>query len=266
MSITSTVLDRADIRFHTAAPALRAHVGCFWIITAEPGASMRVVPDGTASIGVALREKREFAAYLRGPVVRPIELRFDERTTLIGVRLRPGVSFSLTGVGTHSLVNRRIDLRDHESFREIASIDPVPRSSIEWIDALQNFLIARLEGSSIHPLVAKALAEIQAEKGNLSIPELAVRCGTGERNLSRLMRDWIGYGPKRYAGIVRFQSTLAQMEQVPPLPIAMLAMETGYFDQSHLTADIARYAGATPGRLISESVADFAKTYCDVPY
>jgi hypothetical protein len=50
------------------------------------------------------------------------------------------------------------------------------------------------------------------------------------------------------------------------MPVAMLAAEIGYFDQSRLTVDVARYAGATPGRLISESVSDFSKTRCDVPF
>jgi AraC-like DNA-binding protein len=80
------------------------------------------------------------------------------------------------------------------------------------------------------------------------------------------MRDWVGYGPKRYAGIVRFQSTLAQMERAPQLSVASLATEIGYFDQSHLAVEVARYTGATPGRLISERVSDFSKTRCDVPF
>jgi hypothetical protein len=33
-----------------------------------------------------------------------------------------------------------------------------------------------------------------------------------------------------------------------------------------LTVDVARYARATPGRLISERVSDFSKTRCDVPF
>jgi AraC-like DNA-binding protein len=138
MSISSTVVDRADIRFHAAVAALQPYVGSFWVITAERGATVRV--------------------------------------------------------------------------------------------------------------------------------DIAVRCGASERNLGRLMRDWIGYGPKRYAGIVRFQSTLAQMERAPQLPVAMLATQIGYFDQSHLTVEMARYAGATPSRLISEHVSDFSKTRCDVPF
>jgi hypothetical protein len=56
------------------------------------------------------------------------------------------------------------------------------------------------------------------------------------------------------------------MERAPRAPVAALATETGYFDQSHLTVDTTRFAGATPGRLIAEHVADFSKTRCDVPF
>lgn len=266
MSITSTVVDRADIRFHAAAPALQPYVGCFWVITAECGATVRVVPDGTTSIAIEQRRDCRFEGYLRGPLLQPVELRFTAPTTLIGVRLRPGVAFNLSGIATHSIVDRRARLGDFGVFREIASIDPVPHTPLEWIAKLQSFLIACLEGTSVHPLVARALAEIHAEQGGVSVADIAARCGTSERHLGRLMRDWVGYGTKRYAGIVRFQSTLAQMERAPRLPVAMLAAEVGYFDQSHLSVDVARFAGATPGRLISEHVSDFSKTRCDVPF
>jgi hypothetical protein len=98
MSISSTVVDRADIRFHAAATALQPYVGCFWVITAERGATVRVVPDGTTSIAIEQQQNRGFDGYLRGPLLRPVELRFTAPTTLIGVRLRPGVAFNLSGV------------------------------------------------------------------------------------------------------------------------------------------------------------------------
>ena len=266
MSISSTIVGRAEIRFHTAAPALQPHVGCFWVITAQAGATVRVVPDGTTSIAIEQRPDRTFEGYLRGPLLRPTELRFAAATTLIGVRLRPGVLFMLSDVAAHSMVDRRIHVRDCVATRELASIEPVPGTPIEWIDVLQRFLVERLNGTGIHPVVARALAEIHDTQGNVSVPAIAARCGASERYIGRLMRDWIGYGPKRYANVVRFQSTLAQMEREPEAPVAALATQSGYFDQSHLTVNVARYAGATPGHLISEHVSDFSKTRCDVPF
>ena len=56
MSISSTLVDRAQIEFREAAEALRPFVGCFWVITAERGATIRVVPDGSTAISVQLQE------------------------------------------------------------------------------------------------------------------------------------------------------------------------------------------------------------------
>jgi AraC-like DNA-binding protein len=266
MSISSTVVDRAEIRFHAAAPSLQPYVGCFWIITAQCGATVRVVPDGTTSISIEQQCNHRFDGHLRGPLLRPLELRFSTPTILIGVRLRPGVAFKLSGVPAHSMVNGRIPLKDCAVFRELASLESVPHTATQWIAALQEFLIKRLEGAILHPVVVSALAEIHREHGRIPVADVAARCETSERHLGRLMRDWIGYGPKRYAAIVRFQATLAHMERVPALPAATLATEIGYFDQAHMTVDVGRYAGATPGHLKSSHVADFSKTRCDVPF
>ena len=266
MSVTSTVVDRAEIRFHAARPALQPYVGCFWVVTAQCGATVRVVPDGTTSIGIEQRRDRGADVYLRGPLLQPAELKFAVPTTLVGVRLRPGVAFSLTEVSLHSMVNRRAALSDYVAFSGLNAIGALPQTPIEWIAALQAFLIERLEGTTIHPLVARALAVIQAAHGCVSVRDIADRCDASERHLSRLMRDWIGYGPKRYANMVRFQSTLARMERAPEMAVASLAADAGYFDQSHLSVDVARHAGATPRDLMSEHVSDFSKTRCEVPF
>jgi hypothetical protein len=48
----------------------------------------------------------------------------------------------------------------------------------------------------------------------------------------------------------------------PVLSVAT-AESNGYFDQAHLTLDLARFGGDTPRRLTSSAVADFSKTRCD---
>jgi AraC-like DNA-binding protein len=263
MSISTTLIDRAEIRFQEAANALRPYVGCFWVVTAEFGATIRVVPDGTTAISIERQASGYSEWFLRGPLTRPDERRFMAPTTLIGVRLRPGVAFMLSGIPAHSMVNRRIDLSRYAAFRELASIDLSEHTSAQCIDTLQRFLINRLEKSNVHYAVAAALAEIDGEYGSQRVADIAARCGVSERHLNRLMHQWVGYGPKRYANIVRFQATLMQMEQTPEQPVALLASGSGYFDQAHLTVDVGRFAGATPGHLMSHDMSDFSKTRCD---
>jgi AraC-like DNA-binding protein len=111
--------------------------------------------------------------------------------------------------------------------------------------------------------VASVLAELERTRGGLQASELAAHSGVSPRHLNRLMRRWVGYGSKRLATIVRFQATLHEMEQLAQRPVASLAMEHGYFDQSHLTHDTVRFSGATPGDLVPRAMTDFSKTRCD---
>jgi AraC-like DNA-binding protein len=264
MSITSTVVHRAEIRFHEAADVLRPFVGCFWVITAERDATIRIVPDASTAISIELQD-RPSCWSLRGPLVRSDERRFTSAATLVGVRLRPGVAFILTGIAADGTVGRRIDVSTIAAFRELVDEDPAPQTPAQCIDALQRFLIARLRNASVNSVVAKALHELERNQACPTVRDVAARCHVSPRHLNRLMRIWVGYGPKRLARVVRFQTTLEQIEQSPTQSGAALATKAGYFDQAHLTSDLARFAGATPRHLASRCVADFSKTRCDGP-
>jgi len=262
MSITSTLVHRAEIRFHEAANVLHPYIGCFWVVTAERDATIRVVPDGSTSISIQLQNGRPPGWVLRGPLVRPDERRFASPAILVGVRLRPGVAFILSGMPSHATVGRRVKLTA-ERFRDLVAPDILERTPEPYIDALQRFLIERLRNASVHAVVAKAVQEIEREHGLSRVSDIAARCGVSARHLNRLMRLWVGYGPKSFASVVRFQETLKEIDHSPAQPAARLASETGYFDQAHLTLALGRFAGETPRRLATTSVSDFSKTRCD---
>lgn len=282
MSISSTLIQGADVRFQEADAALRSHVGCFWVISAAQGAVVRAVPDGSTAIYIQLEKGLPAEWCLRGPLLRPSERRFESEACIVGVRLRPAVTHLLTGIRADSLVDRRIALSRIASFRRTLSSQRsqrtittsdlcvlselcVPRRSspAEYIAALERVLVDRLKDAAVHDVVAAAIREIEREHGSVPVGDVADRCGVSVRHLNRLMRVWVGYGAKRFATVIRFQATLHQMEQSPRPSPASLASDNGYFDQSHLSADVARFAGATPGQLSSTAVADFSKTRCD---
>ena len=263
MSITSTVVHRAEIQFHEAAEALRPYVGCFWVATAERDATIRVVPDGSTAISIELQKGRPSGWFLRGPLVSPELRQFPSPATLAGIRLRPGVAFLLTGTPAHTMLGRRISLNGTARFHELVASESSLDTAEHCIDVLQRFLIERLRNASVNASVARALQEIEREHGCLRVADIAARCHVSERHLNRLMRDWVGYGPKYFASMVRFQTTLKRMEASPTTPGAALAADTGYFDQAHLAMDLSRFAAATPRHLASSCVADFSKTRCD---
>jgi AraC-like DNA-binding protein len=263
MSISSTLVDRADVEFHEAAEPLRQFVGCFWVITAQRHATIRVVPDGSTAISIQLQKGYTPEWFLRGPLLRPDERRFTSEAQLVGIRLRPGVAFLLSRTPGHTMIGRRFGLNGMAAFRDLVAGPPRPLTPERCIDVLQRFLVQRLADASLHNVVADALHAIEHAHGCVRATDVAARCRVSARHLHRLMRTWVGYGPKSYASIIRFQTTLHSMEHVPRPTAAALATDNGYFDQAHLTLDVARFAGATPGRLASVGVTDFSKTRCD---
>ena len=161
------------------------------------------------------------------------------------------------------MVDRRIRLCDTHAFRDLAAEEDDGHTADQCLDALERVLLRRLRNANLHGIVAAAMREIEREHGGVRVDVVASRCGVSARHLNRLMRDWVGLGPKRYANIVRFQATLHGIDRAPARAPAALAFDYRYSDQAHLTVDLSRLGGATPRRLASVGMADFSKTRCD---
>ena len=116
---------------------------------------------------------------------------------MVGVRLRPGVAFILSGIAAQAMLGRRMRLRDIAAFHDLVSAEPSLRTPEQCIDVLQQFLIRRLDDAKVHGVVANLyMQEIERRRGCVRVAELAARCGVSPRHLTRLMRLWVGYGPK----------------------------------------------------------------------
>lgn len=73
---------------------------------------------------------------------------------------------------------------------------------------------------------------------------LARRLAVSERQLRLLFADGVGVSPKHFARIARVRHVLAHRS--PAVPWAQLAAATGYYDQSHLSADFRALMGVPP--------------------
>jgi methylphosphotriester-DNA--protein-cysteine methyltransferase len=134
----------------------------------------------------------------------------------------------------------------------------------DHFDALEALMLERFAGKSgIHPCVQRALTIVEQTGGQIRISELASRCRVSTRHLANLLRTWVGLSPKTLARVTRFQKFLEQMETEPAESGAARAADLGYFDQAHLTREVSRFFGATPGSVSPNQVADFSKTRCE---
>ena len=263
MNVASAMVAGAQLTLRPPVSSLRSFLGCFWAIETTSATRLRALPDGCAAISVEVREGAAKCLFV-GPCLTPTERVPEAGQILFGVRLRPGVAFALTGVPVYKLAGRRIRLAallpDDDPPLEKRLADMQTRD--ERLDALEQFLVPRMVGARIDPRVESALKRIEDCAGQMPIADLARVCQVSPRHLNRLMRNWVGVSAKRLARFVRFQAVLQRME-VSPDNSARVASELGYFDQAHLGNEVAEFAGASPGLVAAQRVADFSKTRCE---
>ncbi len=94
-----------------------------------------------------------------------------------------------------------------------------------------------------------AVAQIQAARGCVEVNALARELGVSRKHLAALFHDGVGFTPKAYAGIVRFEQLIEHVKADRTLTWAAAAARFGYADQAHLAREVRRYSGLTPSEL-----------------
>ena len=102
-------------------------------------------------------------------------------------------------------------------------------------------------------LALRAVAELEASGGALRVETLSGTLGVSRQYLAAQFRDHVGLSPKLFARICRFRSARAAALATAPVLAgphghdwATLALDNGYFDQSHLIRDFQDFTGASP--------------------
>jgi AraC-like DNA-binding protein len=115
------------------------------------------------------------------------------------------------------------------------------------LDLLDDWFAGR-DVPPLSPEVVWLRRQLVASKGNARVEPLMDQTGWSRRHLTERFRRQFGLTPKTYARLLRFEYANALlMERRAGWSLADVAMEAGYYDQSHLTRDFTALAGATPG-------------------
>jgi AraC-like DNA-binding protein len=253
VNVASAMVEGGRLRLRRPVSSLRADLGCFWSIETTSATRLRTLPDACATLSVESGQGIALKFFLVGPRQTPAE------------GAPPAGQTVLTGIPVHTLVERRIRLAAllPEDGSRLEKHLAGTRTVDEGIDVLERFLIQRLSDVQIDSRVQMALKRIEECSGQIRIGQLARDCQVSLRHLDRLLRNWVGFSPKRLARIMRFQALLQHMETSPSDCSARVAAELGYFDQAHLANELALFAGTSPGRIAPHHVADFSKTRCE---
>jgi AraC-like DNA-binding protein len=128
--------------------------------------------------------------------------------------------------------------------------DPIIRALDDSIEHLRPRINV---GTTVNPRTLEiaaalegALSTSRVNRGT-RVASLAATLGVVPRTLQRHFRKRTGLAPKQYAAVQRFSGVLRRVA-LEPESLAHIASEAGYSDQAHLTTDLGRHAGLSPGQ------------------
>jgi AraC-like DNA-binding protein len=244
------------------APPLRGFVSSYYGFREETGAPVRrrEGPGRAVVVIVSFGEQwlidgeplGSFAAGLRG---RQGATRHEGRSFGIHVNVSPPAARRLFGLPLHELAYRQVPLENvlYEPF-----IGERLHDAEGWEERfrlLDRVLARRLALSPPpSPEVEWAWRRLVESHGAVRIGALAVGLGWSRKRLVAHFRDEVGLPPKTAARVLRFERARELAEQSARPDWTRIALEAGYYDQSHLINDFRAIAGRTPETFFQDTL------------
>jgi AraC-like DNA-binding protein len=243
---------RSEYREFLPPAPLAAYFLCFWsqtIVGLQGNYEHRVLPDGCIDI-VFINDETPMAV---GPWTVSFVARLAVGTSITGARLHPGRASSLLGMPASELLNQSIPVAAFTGAVQHTHLEKVieqPNATARR-SALAQVLFASIGHSSPFDQAIAASIQWLSRHPKGSIRQLSQSLGISERQLHRRFSAAVGYGPKMFQSVLRFQRLLKIAGEIgPERSLADLALNTGYADQAHMTREVHRLANIRPTELL----------------
>ena len=254
----------SDYREFPPPLALREHLLCLWtqhIHHSRTVYAHRVLPDACVDL-VFIRGQ---APAVVGPWTESFVAHLAPGTRITGARIYPGRASAILGLAASALLNQSVPLGDVWSAAARAPFagigdHPTLRASR---CALESALLGHLRDVTPSDSAIAAAIHWLAQHPGGRIEQLSRFVGISSRQLQRRFSAAVGYGPKIFQSVLRFQRLLYFAgRNNGGRSLAHLSADAGYADQAHMNREMRRFAGKPPGVLLSSSactlrLADF---------
>ncbi|RJL24000.1 helix-turn-helix domain-containing protein [Bailinhaonella thermotolerans] len=239
----------------TVPDGLRPLVKAVSVLRASEGEPLVHVPDTDTSLVFRTTSAGAGDLLVVGPRTRASYHAGKDIPFCLRLRLRPGAARPLLGVSVSEVVDRVVRLGDlwgAPADRLTATLRRADGDDALVLKHLETVLPTRTSTDGAKgELVQAAVQALSGRPGRrrAPVPAVARHLAVSERHLRTVFADAIGLSPKHFERIERVrQALLLAHDQGPRW--ADLAAATGYYDQSHMTAEFRTLMGVTPGAFL----------------
>jgi AraC-like DNA-binding protein len=248
---------------HTPQGVLGEYVRFFWSLDAQVGAMdtfvHRALPDNCVELifyckgklaisSLAGDEGTTFASGVFGQAQKFRQFSTKHSFHLFGVYLYPHSFKLLFNLPAHHLHNEKIDTETLWGLRGKMLEEQIMLADTDHQRVLlaSQFLLDRIKMIANHDRAfVRKIRSVVDNDSVLSIPSFAHDCNLSRRQFERKFKEFSGFSPKDFFNVVRFKNVLKAMDQQRK-PLAQIAIEAGYYDQSHFTNEFKKYSGYSP--------------------
>lgn len=233
-------------------PGLRPIVAHYTLCLASPagaaGGSLELIPDASGCLVFTL-ENGALEGRMYGPTTRVVTVHNDLGACPFRffVEFRPGGLRFFTPIPQWELADRVLPLADtapglgalvEDCFHRAPDLD-------EFVRAVDEGLCRRADGAGcIQPL----LYFLASNGSPRRMTELAEESGYSQRHLSRLFREGAGLSAKAFSRVLRINEAVRRLPAAESL--TRLALDLGYYDQSHFIHEFRAVCGVSPTRYL----------------
>jgi AraC-like DNA-binding protein len=245
-------------------PPLCQHIERLWYSAGAvnvPGFES-VLPTGTVQLVIRLHQEpiRRFEentfrridfehAVVSGAHSRPFVKATYRRSSVIGVHFRPAGAALFFAEPLGRLSNSHLAAEDFwgRQIRELREQLLEATSPRAMFDLLEAALTRRIVQPSQHQqIIRQAVNRFVAEPTSNTVRQVADASGYSPKRFIKLFQNYVGLTPKVFRRVLRFQTVLERVGKHAAVNWAKLAVDCGYFDQSHLIRDFREFAGIRP--------------------
>jgi len=236
---------------------LAASIRSLWYACAPdaPHERERVLPNGCIQIVISLAA--DALTNCDGDVLTPLPAailvgargRYEvvhtrDMAELVGIVFRPGGLGPWLRQPADQFFEQSVSLDGVWPVRDVRDRLRAVAGSSRKLALLDSLLVERLGGRELRmrPSIQCALAGLTRH----SVREADQATGLSERRLYQIFREDAGLSPKLWSRVYRFQRAVRALHSGEAARWDRLALDCGYFDQSHFSNDFRAFSGIDP--------------------
>jgi AraC-like DNA-binding protein len=188
-------------------------------------------------------------AWVSGLQQRFLDVESPRSSRLIGAELTPAGARVLLRTPLGAIADRVVELdeilgRDVERLRERLADQATAAHRLQM---LESWIGRRTADTATPPAaVVRATSRIVRTSGGSRIGDLAREAGVSHKHLIALFDDHVGFTPKQFARILRFNALVACLESNRAADWGDIVHRFGYYDHPHFARELRQFAGTSP--------------------